>query len=217
MNNQARSAGLIHIVVFTVALLSGSPAMSIEEPAYTVRHTDGKVEYREYAPYLTAETLVEDAADFESAGNEGFRRLFRYISGGNTAQSKIAMTAPVSQTAGSEKIAMTVPVQQTGSVRGWRIAFTLPKKYTLETAPVPADSRIRIVREPARLFAVLRYSGRWTESNYNASRDELLAALAAAGIGVRGEPQLARYNAPFTLPFMRRNEVLIEVDSLPVR
>lgn len=112
---------------------------------------------------------------------------------------------------------MTAPVQQTGSVDGWRIAFALPKTYTLETAPVPADTRVRIVREPARLFAALRYSGRWTESNYNASRDELLGILAAGGIAVRGEPQLARYNAPFIPPFMRRNEVLIEVDSLPIR
>lgn len=191
--------------------------MSIEEPAYTVRDTSGKIEYREYAPYLKAETLVEGAADFESAGNEGFRRLFRYITGGNTTQSKIAMTAPVSQTGGSEKIAMTVPVQQTGSAGGWLIAFTLPKQYTLETAPVPADSRVRIVSQPARLFAVLRYSGRWTESNYNESRDELLGILAAASVAVRGEPQLARYNAPFIPPFMRRNEVMIEVDSLPLR
>ncbi|MFZ1625707.1 MAG: heme-binding protein [Gammaproteobacteria bacterium] len=191
--------------------------MSIEEPAYTVRDTSGKIEYREYAPYLKAETLVEGAADFESAGNEGFRRLFRYITGGNTTQSKIAMTAPVSQTGESEKIAMTVPVQQTGSAGGWLIAFTLPKQYTLETAPVPGDSRVRIVSQPARLFAVLRYSGRWTESNYNESRDELLGILAAAGVAVRGEPQLARYNAPFIPPFMRRNEVMIEVDSLPLR
>jgi hypothetical protein len=189
--------------------------MAIEEPAYTVRHAAGKLEYREYAPYLVAETLVGEGADFESAGNEGFQRLFRYISGGNKARSKIAMTAPVSQAAGGEKIAMTVPVQQTGLRGGWRVAFTLPAKYSLESAPVPDDPRIRIVREPARLFAVLRYSGRWTESNYNSSRDELLAALTAAGVGLRGEPQLARYNAPFVPPFMRRNEVLVEVDSLP--
>lgn len=215
MNRAAQPDYLIRGLLLAVTLLTGSPAMSIEEPTYTVRHTDGKLEYREYAPYLIAETLIEDSADFESAGNEGFQRLFRYISGGNRAQSKIAMTAPVSQTADSEKIAMTAPVQQTGSARGWRVAFTLPAKYTLDTAPVPADPRIRIVQEPARLYAVLRYSGRWTESNYNASRDELLNALSAAGIGVRGEPQLARYNAPFIPPFMRRNEVLIEVDSLP--
>jgi hypothetical protein len=217
MNSSAYAVRLIRAVLVIAALSLGSPAMAIEEPVYTIRHTAGKIEYREYAPYLTAETLVEGGADFESAGNEGFRRLFRYISGGNKAQSKIAMTAPVAQAAESEKIAMTVPVQQTGSARGWRVAFTLPAKYRLETAPVPEDPRVRIVQEPARLFAVLRYSGRWTESNYTASRDELLAALSDAGVRVRGEPQLARYNAPFVPPFMRRNEVLIEVDSLPMR
>jgi hypothetical protein len=217
MNRSTCPARIISALLFITALSLGSPAMAIEEPAYTVRHTAGKIEYREYAAYLTAETLVEGGADFESAGNEGFRRLFKYISGGNKAQSKIAMTAPVSQAAGSEKIAMTAPVQQTGSTRGWRVAFTLPAKYTLETAPVPEDPRVRVVQEPSRLYAVLRYSGRWTEKNYNASRDELLDALSAAGIGMRGEPQLARYNAPFVPPFMRRNEVLIEVDSLPER
>lgn len=217
MNSSAYAVRLMRTVLVIAALSFGSAAMAIEEPAYTVRHKSGKLEYREYAAYLTAETLVEGGADFESAGNEGFRRLFRYISGGNKAQSKIAMTAPVSQVAESEKIAMTVPVQQTGSSRGWRIAFTLPAKYTLDTVPVPEDPRVRIVEEPARLFAVLRYSGRWTESNYNASRGELLDLLSAAGVGVRGEPQLARYNAPFVPPFMRRNEVLIEVDSLPMR
>ncbi|MBM4220671.1 MAG: heme-binding protein [Gammaproteobacteria bacterium] len=189
--------------------------MAIEEPAYTVRHASGKIEYREYAPYLVAETLVDGETDFESAGNVAFGRLFRYISGDNTTRTKIAMTAPVSQQAGGEKIAMTVPVQQAGTRSGWRVAFTLPAKYSLETAPVPADSRIRIVREPARLLAVLRYSGRWTESSYNAGRDELLASLSAAGVGMRGEPQLARYNAPFVPPFMRRNEVMVEVDSYP--
>lgn len=217
MNRPTHAVRVISALLFTTALLPGSPAMAIEEPAYTVRHTAGKIEYREYAAYLTAETLVEGADDFESAGNEGFRRLFRYISGDNKARSKIAMTAPVSQVAEGEKISMTVPVQQTGSASGWRIAFTLPAKYSLETAPVPDDPRIRIVQEPARLYAVLRYSGRWTESNYNASRDELLDTLSAVGVRVRGEPQLARYNAPFVPPFMRRNEVLIEVDSLPVR
>lgn len=189
--------------------------MSYEEPGYTVLSQSGSVEYRRYEPYLVAETVVEGAADFDKAGNEGFRRLFKYIAGGNTTQSKIAMTAPVSQAARNEKIAMTVPVQQTGSVTGSRVAFMLPRQYTLETAPAPSDPRVRIVAVPGRLMAVLRYSGRWTESNYDEHRAELLKGLETAGIRTTGEPQLARYNAPFTLPILRRNEVLVEVDRLP--
>ena len=189
--------------------------MSYEAPRYAVRLRSGKVEYRQYEPYLVAETLVQDAADFDRAGNEGFRRLFRYIAGGNTSRSRIAMTAPVSQSAPSEKIAMTVPVQQTGSAAGWRVAFMLPRQYTLDTAPVPSDPRVQVVAVPGRLIAVLRYAGRWTESNYAAHRDELLQLLAMAGLQPSGEPQLARYNAPYTLPFLRRNEVSVDVDRLP--
>jgi hypothetical protein len=189
--------------------------MSYEEPRYAVRLRSGNVEYREYEPYLVAETLVQGSAHFDGAGNEGFRRLFRYIAGGNTSRARIPMTAPVSQTAQSEKIAMTVPVQQTGSAAGWRVAFMLPRQYTLDTAPVPSDARVRVVAVPGKLMAVLRYSGRWTERNFAVHRDELLQALAAAGINPAGEPQLARYNAPYTLPFLRRNEVLVNVDRLP--
>lgn len=196
-------------------LVSGGNAMSYEEPGYAVVSQSDPVEYRRYEPYLIAETVVEGVADFDSAGNEGFRRLFKYIAGGNTGRAKIAMTAPVSQAAESEKIAMTVPVQQTGSPAGSRVAFMLPRQYTLETAPVPSDSRVRIVAVPGRLMAVVRYSGRWTESNYAEHRDELLQALATAGIKPTGEPRLARYNAPFTLPILRRNEVLIEVGQVP--
>ena len=189
--------------------------MSYEEPPYSVRLRSGAVEYRQYEPYLVAETLVQGSTHFEGAGNEGFRRLFRYIAGGNTSRARIAMTAPVSQVAQGEKIAMTVPVQQTGSAAGWRVAFMLPRQYTLETAPEPSDPRVRVVPVPGRLMAVLRYPGRWTESNYVAHRDELLRALATAGIRPSGEPRLARYNAPYTLPFLRRNEVSVEIDRLP--
>jgi hypothetical protein len=198
-----------------LSLVAGSDAMSYEEPGYKVLHAAGDVEYRQYEPHLVAETLVQGAADYDRAGNEGFRRLFKYITGGNTGQAKIAMTAPVSQAAQGEKIAMTVPVQQAGSAEGWRVAFMLPREYTLATAPVPTDQRIRVIEVPGRLMAVLRYSGRWTEGNYIANRDNLLRILAAAGVHTLSEPQLARYNAPFSLPFLRRNEVLVEVDKVP--
>jgi len=196
-------------------LLPGGNAMSYEEPGYRVITQSGPVEYRRYQAYLVAETLVADRADFDSAGNEGFRRLFKYIAGGNTSQSRISMTAPVTQAARPEKIAMTVPVQQQAAAAGWRIAFMLPAQYTIETAPKPSDPRVQLTAVPARLVAVLRYSGRWTESNYLQHRDELLRGLTQAGIESSGESWLARYNAPFSLPFLRRNEVLIEVDRVP--
>ncbi|MEO7385362.1 MAG: heme-binding protein [Gammaproteobacteria bacterium] len=198
-----------------ITLALGGCAMSYQEPPYAVLHRSGGVEYRQYEPYLIAETVVAGSEDFDSAGTEGFRRLFKYITGANTGQAKIAMTVPVSQAAPSEKIAMTVPVQQVNSASGWRIAFMLPKQYTPDNAPAPTDSRVRVVAIPGKLTAVLRYSGRWTESNFLTKRDELVRILAAAGIKQLTEPRLARYNAPFSLPFLRRNEVLIDVNKVP--
>jgi hypothetical protein len=205
----------IAALLLGAGLFSGGDAMSYEEPGFRVIYQAGDVEYRQYEPHLVAETLVQGEPDFDRAGNEGFRRLFKYIAGGNTAQAKIAMTAPVAQAAESEKIAMTVPVQQAGSEGAWRIAFMLPRQYTLATAPVPTDQRIRVVERPGRLMAVWRYSGRWTERSYAVNRDQLLQALKAAGVRPLSEPQLARYNSPFSLPFLRRNEILVEVDRAP--
>ena len=189
--------------------------MSYEAPRYAVLRRSGNVEYRQYEPALFAETVIEGSSSFDAAGNEGFRRLFRYIAGGNTSRSRIPMTVPVSQARQGEKIAMTVPVRQVAGDHGWRVAFMLPGKYTLETAPVPADPRVRVIPMPGKLTAVLRYSGRWTEGNYMAHRDELLATLARAGISTLGEPVLSRYNGPLSVPFLRRNEVSIDIDRLP--
>jgi len=190
--------------------------MSLEQPDYSVVHRDGDIEYRQYEPYLVSETVIENVADYKVAGNEGFRRLFRYIAGGNQSSAKIAMTAPVSQAPTSEKIAMTVPVQQTGSAAGgWRVAFMLPTRYTLETAPVPTDPRIRLREVPGRIMAVLRYSGRWTERNFSTKRSELMAALEAESVLPLGDIQTALYDPPYKPPFLRRNEVQVEVDRVP--
>lgn len=189
--------------------------MSLEQPDYTVIHREGDVEYRQYDSYLVSETLIEDAGSYEAAGNEGFRRLFRYISGGNESRAKIAMTAPVEQAQSSEKIAMTVPVQQSNSAEGWRIAFMLPSKYTLETAPQPRDARVQVREVPGRLIAALRFSGRWTSSNFEKKKRALLASIEEQSVRPVGELQSAMYSAPFMPPFLRRNEVLVEVDRLP--
>jgi len=199
--------------------LTGENAMSLEQPDYTIVYKDGDIEYRQYEPYLVSETVIQNTGDYNDAGNEGFRRLFRYITGSNQAQAKIAMTAPVAQTPqaekAGEKIAMTAPVQQGESAEGWRVAFMLPTEYTLETAPVPTDERVQIKAMPGRLMAVLRYSGRWTESNFVKKQNALRDAIDGESIDRIGEFQSALYNPPYTPPFLRRNEVMVEVNRLP--
>ena len=190
------------------ALISSTTAMAIEEPRFKVLEKDGSFELRQYAPYIVAETRVE--AGFEDAGSVAFQRLFRYISGKNIAQQKIAMTAPVAQSPG-EKIDMTAPVSQSADGNAYLVAFTLPSTYTLANAPQPLDPDVRIRAVPAQLIACWRYSGRWTTSNYLEHESLLRARIKARGYVARGVPVLARYNPPFTPWFMRRNEVLIPV------
>jgi hypothetical protein len=182
--------------------------MAIEEPKYEVIEKDGSFELRDYAPYLVAETQVD--AGFEQAGNIAFQRLFRYISGSNTAEAKIAMTAPVTQSRG-EKIAMTAPVTQAAAGKGYAVGFIVPSKYTLETVPRPLDPTIRIREVPGQRVAAWRYSGRWTTANYRENERKLREALESRGLRPLGEPVLARYNPPFMPWFLRRNEVLIPV------
>jgi hypothetical protein len=195
-------------IAAVVAVLTISTAMAIEEPSFKVLAKDGSFELREYSPYVVARTRVE--ADFEDAGSIAFQRLFRYISGNNVAQHKIAMTAPVTQSRG-EKIAMTAPVSQVADGRAFLVAFTLPSTYTLATAPKPLDPTIQVSEVPAQLIACWRYSGRWTVANYRENESLLRERIKARGLITRGDPVLARYNPPFTPWFMRRNEVLIPV------
>ena len=197
-----------------IALLATPAAMAIEEPRFEVLEKDGGFELREYWPYVVAETRVE--AGFEEAGSVAFQRLFRYISGNNIAQQKIAMTAPVTQSRG-EKISMTAPVSQVADGNAYLVAFTLPSTYTLATAPQPLDATVRIREVPAQLVACWRYSGRWTASNYRDHEVLLRERIKARGLIAAGDPVLARYNAPFTPWFMRRNEVLIAVAPQPKR
>lgn len=160
-----------------LVLLSVVSAMAIEQARYRVAVADGDIELRQYDARIVAETTV--SGDFAEVGNEGFRRLVAYIKGANKTQTKIDMTAPVTQSARSEEIEMTAPVTQEQQDGSYRITFLMPSRYTLATLPTPDDSRVRLAAEPARWFAVIRYSGTWSESRYSTNETTLRRWVAA--------------------------------------
>jgi hypothetical protein len=196
------------------ALWSGA-AMAIEEPAYAVVEREEPFEVRDYQSYVVAETFVDGA--FDAVGNEGFQRLFRYISGDNRAAEKITMTAPVEQEAASAKIAMTAPVEQQRAGERWRIAFVLPASYTLATAPRPTDDRVALAEAPPRRMAVVRYRGTWSETRYGEELAALRKFIGERGLTAVGEPVFARYDPPFMPWFLRRNEIQIPVHGRAAR
>ena len=185
--------------------------MAIEEPFYRVIEKDDAFELRKYTAYIVAETDV--AGDFENVGSEGFRRLADYIGGKNRPKASIPMTAPVSQQPASEKVPMTAPVSQERKNGGWRIAFTMPSTYTIETLPEPDDDRIGLREEKPKTVAVIRYSGTWSKKRYDDHEKELMNWISRKGWEADGAPVWARYNPPFVPWFLRRNEILIPVNS----
>jgi hypothetical protein len=172
-------------ILLFIMLLKGTPAMGIEEAPYIVVKVSGIFEIRDYEPHILAETLVDGT--LEDAGNKAFRRLF-------------TMTAPVSQHASAEK---------------WAVSFMMPARYTLATLPVPDDNSITVRQVPARRMAAVRYSGTWSEKNYLDYKERLENWIRENGFESSGEPVWARYNPPFTLWFLRRNEILIPVVPRP--
>jgi hypothetical protein len=204
--------GLAGLALLCVSLLLVvKSAMAIEKAKYTVLEKKDGFEIRKYDPQIVAETFVE--GDLEKAGNEGFRRLYAYISGENTTKQSISMTAPVSQETGSKKIAMTAPVNQEKKDNRWRITFLMPAEYTLETLPEPNDTRVRLAEESGRLMVAVKYSGTWSEEGYEENRALLEEYIQKRGLTKTGEPVWARYDPPFMPWFLRRNEVLIPVEK----
>ena len=197
--------------ILLLLLTGATTAMATEEAPYTVIKTDDIFELREYAPQLLAEIIVD--GDLEDAGNKAFRPLFRYISGDNKSRDKIAMTAPVSQEQKGEKISMTAPVSQQSVQGKWAVSFMMPASYTMKTLPTPDDSNIKLRQIPARRMAAVRYSGFWSEEKYLLNKEKLEKWIKDNSFTVTGEPVWARYNPPFTLWFLRRNEILIPVTA----
>ena len=200
------------ILVAAVIILGAMDAMAIEEASYNVMNKDNHFEIRDYAPHILAETIVE--GDLEEAGNKAFNRLFRYISGDNRSRDKVAMTAPVSQEPMGNKIKMTAPVGQQRAQGKWAVSFMMPASYTLETLPEPEDPEVKLRQVPARRMAAVRYSGFWSEKNYLRYKLELESWINERGLRIVGDPIWARHNPPFTPWFLRRNEILIPVNTV---
>ncbi len=210
---------------------------NIEEPKYEVLSVNDGYEIRVYKPIIIAETTIVGATDRNDAARKGFPIVAGYIFGNNTKKDNIAMTVPVNtEETTSEKIAMTVPVntekiamtvpvntekiEMTVPVNtereegqgSYKVSFVLPSKYTLETLPTPNDSRVSIKEIPSRKIAVRRFSWSASESTILQNEQSLLSSLKRDNVKTVGSVNVARYNTPWTIPFMLRTEVQVVVD-----
>jgi len=167
-------------------------ANSIEEPRFELLMTLDNIEIRRYEPSIQAFTVMPGY----SSG--GFRRLAGYIFGGNEQEQSIAMTAPV---------------QETMSGNDGEMAFTMPSEYGMGDLPNPENENVELRNVPERTVAVIVFSGRANNAKAETQWQELSATLSAEGIKVTGQPLLNQYNPPWTLPFLRRNEVMVEIES----
>lgn len=202
------------LLAFSAVLLSGCSLFGVrsgtEQPAYQVlEQLDDSIEVRRYGERLAVEAAVDAESD-EEGRNAAFRLLFAYITGANVAEADIAMTAPVATEAAGAEIAMTAPVETTSGPDGaYRMRFFLPASYGRESAPAPTDPRVRLVPVPAETLAVVRFSGSWSDEAFATEESRLLAALDSSAWRAAAPPVAFRYDPPWTLAFLRRNEVAV--------
>jgi effector-binding domain-containing protein len=180
---------------------------AVEEAQYRVIEKENQFEIREYETSIIAEVEVDSS--MEEAGNQAFRTLFKYISGENSLHSKLTDRSVISQEKAGEKIAMTTPVGQVKTEKGWLVSFMMPANYTMETIPLPIDSKVKIRQIPARKIAAISYSGNWSQEAYKIQETKLLDWITTRNLTITGTPVWARYNPPMTPSFLRRNEILI--------
>lgn len=206
-----RGVLLLTMLTLAAAALSGRTAEALEEPAYEVIADGGDFELRRYAAYLVAE--VDVRGSFDDSGREAFRILADYIFGGNAADTRMQMTAPVESTPRpqSDESGLRFADATRGESGEWSYAFVMERRYTTDTLPEPDNGRIRIVERAERIMAVRTFSGTWSDDNVVENERALFSALDTAGIEPVGSAVFARYNAPFTPWFMRRNEVMLEI------
>ena len=192
----------VFLIVLSAYFTASVPAMSYEEPEYSIVKKTDVYEVRQYKKRTVAEVTYGEE-------DSGFRVLFDYISGANKGSKEVEMTIPVTQ---SKKIDMTVPVTQSTTDGKMSMRFFLPMQYSKQNAPEPNDERVRIIDLPAEYFAVISYSGFASDSNFEEHYTELKAALDKDGMVITGPPIKATYNSPFTPPFLRRNEAMYPLE-----
>ena len=215
------------ITSVTLTLLLGyaalGPAMSnVEQPKYRVISEQGNIQIREYSPSIVAEVQVQ--GEREEAISQGFRLLADYIFGNNKVEQDIAMTAPVTQQSGqkiamtapvtqrsSQKIEMTAPVKQQGLDGTWKVNFTMPSKYSMNTLPKPNNEKVTLHQVSSKKYIVIKFSGMGSNKNLASHEKELQEYISKNKIQTLSEPIYAFYNPPWTLAFLRHNEIMIEI------
>ena len=201
----------VAVGVLPVLLMSGCNMGQYEGPSYTLAgvETDG-IEIRSYAPKIVAQ--VEVSGERETAISEGFRLIADYIFGNNAPNAKIAMTAPVlQQAAEGQKIAMTAPVLQQRTGNAWIVQFVMPSEYTLETLPKPNNPAVKLLKTLPQKMVVIRFSGTTRAANLAEHQQRLTDYIAKQKLKTVGAPVFAFYDPPWTLPFFRRNEIMLEL------
>ena len=197
-------------LILIVGVLAGPVMSNVEKPDYKVIQSEQNIEIRQYEPMIIAEVEVDGKR--EDAIGDGFRLLADYIFGNNTVQQVISMTAPVQQKE-NQNIAMTAPVQQQSTGKSWRMSFVMPSKYSMDSLPVPNNNRVRLKEILTKKFVVIEFSGTNSNENVTEHENQLMNYIEENQIKINDSPKYAFYNPPWSLPFLRRNEVMIEINQ----
>ena len=185
------------IGIVLIGAVAVGPIMSnVKTPNYQVIKSEGNIQIRQYDPMIIAE--VQMSGEREDAIGDGFRILADYIFGNNMAKQDIAMTAPV---------------QQQSAGDAWQISFVMPSEYSMDTLPKPLNDRVTLKKIPVKQFVVIKFSGRNSDKNVKENEKNLMKYIQSKNLSVTGSPKYAFYNPPWTLPIMRRNEVMIEIQE----
>ena len=202
---------IIILIVATIlvgALATGPIMSNVETPSYKVIQSKGKIEIREFDPMVIAEVQVVGRR--KDAISSGFKLLADYIFGNNISQENIGTAATIQRPA-SEKIAMTAPVQQQLANNSWLVSFVMPSEYNLEDLPKPKNVEVKLKNVPVKRFVTIQFSGTSSDENLAKHKKLLVEFIKTNSISVTGTSKYAFYNPPWTLPLMRRNEVMFEV------